>query len=1321
MTETFANNNVSPNLIIGGNTTLTAASGIDPAGQGWLRLTNKVGQSGYCYINKNIPSGLGVLAEFEFKAWSTSYDPNADGFSMFLFDASYGPGTFTIGSPGGALGYWGLSGAYVGIGLDEFGNNSGAWTAGDALAPGFTSQAITVRAPTSQNNVYLAGTGAYLGNTTLAGTALSFGYSASRPTDDVYYRKVRITVAPVGPLYQIIVALQTSPSGTMTNVLTTTTATPPPANLKIGFAASTGSYWANHEIRNLTVTTPGGVRAEKTGPQLFKNGDDVSYKVKVYNDGLTPQTGIAFTDSLPAGFQFSSIAFDNAGNAGNTFDVSAGSVVNNVYSNSSLGLKVGSYSIFTINGKMILTDSTTKQMRNTAIAKSPGGVIDPDLINDTSRFTSYRVPFVNNKDITICGGNNISLPLATMAGAQLNWTVSSTGSVSGAVAGTGNADASGKFTLNQTVTNTGTTPAQVTYTITPSYVHTLADGSTLIATGTPVASTVTVNPRATAADIILTGASTCFNSSTTLTATSSTVANAVFKWYADAALTQLLYTGATFITPALTTNTSYFVTIENASSCQNLPGTAKQVNVTVNAIPAPPVVSPNVAVCEGALLKLSTTALTGFSYTWIWGAGKYAVGPDAPITTQASAADAMTYYVIGTEAGTGCTSANSVNVTVKPLPAAPTITWTAVCEGSDQLLTASSSTSGVTYTWASSVPLTVNNDKATIKAATVSNNGTYTAYANFNGCTSAAGTANVQIKPMPAVPVITWTAVCDGSDQLLKASSSTAGVTYNWTGAKLLIVNDQAIIRSATIADNGVYKVSASLNGCTSAVGTANVQMKPIPAVPTISWTPVCDGFDQVLTASSVTNGVTYNWDGVKPLIANNNQATIKAATTADNGTYSVSSTLNGCTSQPATVDVVIRPAPGAPAASYNGGQGSICQGADLSLWAASPTAGVGYSWTGPNSFTSNQATPTIKSASLSAAGHYLVAATLNGCSSKTTDLMVIINNNVSVSVDKKDVTCQGGSDGSIVLTPVAGLAPYTYKWNNGSNQQAIANLPSGKYDAIITDANGCYANTSLLIVNDGAAPPQPPVADNFETCETTGSVTLSAEGTNLQWYGSGGTLLSSAPRISKSTPNAYSYYVSSKDALGCESGKTLITALIKPVPSITAVNKQEPNCNGYAKGSFEVLVEGGCKNTGYTFSLLSTTQTQSGSTFTDIAPGNYTVQATDACGCSVTQSVVMTVKMLDCDLQLPNAFTPNGDNKNDIFRPASWGIVSDYKLQIYNRQGQLVFQSTRPEDGWNGSIRGMMQAEGTYIWLLNYKNASGEVRNLKGTVVLLK
>ncbi|WJK47557.1 hypothetical protein QNM32_27825 [Chitinophagaceae bacterium DXS] len=192
---------------------------------------------------------------------------------------------------------------------------------------------------------------------------------------------------------------------------------------------------------------------------------------------------------------------------------------------------------------------------------------------------------------------------------------------------------------------------------------------------------------------------------------------------------------------------------------------------------------------------------------------------------------------------------------------------TPVCEGSDQLLTATSTTAGVTYNWSGPTPLVVNNNEATIKAATIASNGSYSVSATLNTCTSKSATVNVAINPMPVVPTIAMTPVCEGSDQLLTATSTTAGVTYNWSGPTPLVVNnDKATIKAATAASNGSYSVSATLNTCTSQSAAVDVAINPMPVVPTIAMTPVCEGSDQLLTATSTTAGVTYNWSGPTPL-----------------------------------------------------------------------------------------------------------------------------------------------------------------------------------------------------------------------------------------------------------------------------------------------------------------------------------------------------------------------------------------------------------------------------------------------------------------------
>ena len=124
---------------LGGNPTsalLTGNGAIDPVGNGWLRLTNATGnQTGYAYNNTVFDLSDGLLIEFDYATWGGS---GADGYSVYLFDAGVSP--FNIGAFGGSLGYSqkgtsfsggactsaanvaGISGGYVGFGVDEYGN-----------------------------------------------------------------------------------------------------------------------------------------------------------------------------------------------------------------------------------------------------------------------------------------------------------------------------------------------------------------------------------------------------------------------------------------------------------------------------------------------------------------------------------------------------------------------------------------------------------------------------------------------------------------------------------------------------------------------------------------------------------------------------------------------------------------------------------------------------------------------------------------------------------------------------------------------------------------------------------------------------------------------------------------------------------------------------------------------------------------------------------------------------------------------------------------------------------------------------------------------
>lgn len=89
----------------------------------------------------------------------------------------------------------------------------------------------------------------------------------------------------------------------------------------------------------------------------------------------------------------------------------------------------------------------------------------------------------------------------------------------------------------------------------------------------------------------------------------------------------------------------------------------------------------------------------------------------------------------------------------------------------------------------------------------------------------------------------------------------------------------------------------------------------------------------------------------------------------------------------------------------------------------------------------------------------------------------------------------------------------------------------------------------------------------------------------------------------------------------------------------------------------------------------------------------------------------------------LPNAFSPNGDGINDVFRPffSPVPVAADYELLIFDRWGGFVFETNDPTEGWDGSFRGQRMSVGVYVFTLRYQAKEGVVRVRNGTVNLLR
>ena len=235
---------------------LTAAQGIDTAGNGWLRLTQNTGnQSSYTFFDRAIQTPGSIHISFEYAVWNGT---GADGICFFLFDGSTvspSPGAF-----GGSLGYAqktgvdGVVNGWLGVGLDDFGNFSNP-TEGRIGGPGAIPNSLTVRGSGNGTSGY-----AYLTSSNLNSIGqMDFPSSTTRPDQTgVDYRRVTIDISSNNLL---TVSMQFGAAGTPLAVInnfdlgTSTNMAARPSTLGLGFASATGGSTEIHEIRNFVLET----------------------------------------------------------------------------------------------------------------------------------------------------------------------------------------------------------------------------------------------------------------------------------------------------------------------------------------------------------------------------------------------------------------------------------------------------------------------------------------------------------------------------------------------------------------------------------------------------------------------------------------------------------------------------------------------------------------------------------------------------------------------------------------------------------------------------------------------------------------------------------------------------------------------------------------------------------------------------------------------------------------------------------------------------------------------------------------------------------
>ncbi len=222
----------------------------------------------------------------------------------------------------------------------------------------------------------------------------------------------------------------------------------------------------------------------------------------------------------------------------------------------------------------------------------------------------------------------------------------------------------------------------------------------------------------------------------------------------------------------------------------------------------------------------------------------------------------------------------------------------------------------------------------------------------------------------------------------------------------------------------------------------------------------------------------------------------------------------------------------------------------------------------------------------------------------------------VATIAGKVDVSCYGGSDGSIDLTVTGGTLPYTYSWSNGAVTEDISGLPMGTYMVTITDANGCLAYASEYIFEPS---PLDLIIYGYTNVDCYGN----ANGT-IDIMVTGGTMPYTylwsngavTEDISGLGPN--NYCVTVTDALGCVI--SICQQITEPTELLASATYTDVTCYGFADGTIDLTVTGGTTPYAYSWDNGAMTEDLSG-----LAPGTYCVTVTDANGCVISLCETIT------------------------------------------------------------------------------------------------
>ncbi len=559
---------------------------------------------------------------------------------------------------------------------------------------------------------------------------------------------------------------------------------------------------------------------------------------------------------------------------------------------------------------------------------------------------------------------------------------------------------------------------------------------------------------------------------------------------------------------------------------------------------------------------------------------------------------------------------------------------------------------------------------------------------------------------------------CDGFTlSFTNAVANPAGADYSWdfgdagSGAQN---NSTSATPTHTYSDTGVYilKLKVSLNGQCADSTTSVVRVFPGFFPGFISQGQCKNTAIQFLDTTRTNYGTVNSWSwnfGDPATLADTSHQknpTYNYTTATD---YTVTLTVTnskGCTGI-ATSIISVQDKPAFTVTNDT----LICIIDTLQL----NVTGNGTSFWTPNYNINDQNSSTPLVSPDVPTKYFVTFTDAFGCSGKDS-VIVNVKNFVTLDAGKDTAICQTDP---VQLNAISDAISYSWSPAASLNNTTIKNpvatpLATTKF-YVVGNIGKCQSVDSVTI----RVTPFPIISLTPDTAICSGnSIQLNATGGSIYTWSP--SLFLNDPKIATpiATPNrTIQYVVTVTDTLGCS----------KPVKDSIIVQVQKLVADAGPRDTSIVVNQPLQLNaTGGQFYNWFPTRGLNNTTIPNpVAILNndiqYVVTVSSTIGCFATDTIDVKVYNLEAGIYIPNAFTPNGDGRNDVFRPISLGMKKLFYFRIYNRWGQLMFTTTTLNKGWDGKFKGQEQGNAVYVWIADGLDYQDKKITRKGTVTLIR